>query len=109
MMAFHVGQKVVCVNANPWPGMVQFGDDEAPILGGRYTIRRVFVWRDGTLVFWLNELARNADSRAEHGDDVGYGAWRFRPVRTTDKGMEILNSLLLPKPKKVKQRDRERA
>lgn len=78
-MAFFVGQKVVCVNADNTPGRVWNGD--APTKGCIYPIRFIGVSRltPGPM-FHLEEIERSETSRIEWGYETGYGAWRFRPL-----------------------------
>jgi hypothetical protein len=96
-MAFRVGQKVVCVNAEPdTPAGYEWlynGDMDGLTKGDVYTIRRITKTRrpgygafDGIR---LCEIVRK-------GNDPAYFAARFRPAveRKTDTGFAILTEIL---------------
>lgn len=105
MMTLFVGQKVICVNAGMVPqyGSMSYGiwdPDEALIDGHIYTIRRVYIYCEEYCV-WLNEIARSDFCRRLYGDDIGYGAARFRPVKATD--ISIFHQILAPSPKKARE------
>jgi len=89
-MTFHAGQKVVCINAHMAGPFRQFSPDEAPRVGGIYTVRRAFIGADGLEVLWLDEIARSAESILYWNDpDLGYGAFRFRPLTEHKKKTDI--------------------
>ena len=69
-MALHVGQKVVCINANPCSCC---GDTGGLVLKAEYTVTRVFQFcgEDGV------SLAETAPLKGKHS---GFWASAFRPV-----------------------------
>lgn len=105
-MSFHVGQKVVCVDADQtrWDGIVEL------IKGQVYTIRWIGTyvvpeWGDGwdtdEVCVKLAEVPRRHDGALPHdrrADDMPFRVARFRPVierkRKTD--IAIFNRLLTP-------------
>lgn len=104
-MAFHVGQKVVCVDdaKHPefhLPGWMYYGDLDGLTKGRIYTVRSVY--NDPyshRLCISLEEINRKAmfsnDPDYHHSD--GFWSGRFRPVveKSTDTGMAILRKLLV--------------
>lgn len=97
-MSFRIGQKVVCVDGKPWPNTVWF-DSEGIVARQIYTIKRVYVFRDRPCV-WLEEVARDPRSMETYGADVGYGAYRFRPVIERKTSIEVFTAMLTPSPTK---------
>lgn len=99
-MTFYVGQKVVCVYAGGDPAFDDWDESERIVVGQIYTIRRVYIDHDGEDCVWLDEVQRSHLSRIDWGPDVGYGAYRFRPVveRKTDISIfeEILRNTKAP-------------
>ena len=95
---FHVGQLVVCVDADS--GIGQWVSGEEIQKGRVYTIARVFdqTFQDiGTRsMVELVEVRRSAVTEAWWGHR-GYGAHRFRPVNP--KRIEVFTSLLVTPPK----------
>lgn len=77
-MSFHVGQKVVCVDAvndgryTPWPIV---GSIDGLTLNAIYIVRAVGLFRNNPCL-WLAEINREPD---KHGEP-GYSILRFRPV-----------------------------
>jgi hypothetical protein len=91
-MNFQVGQKVVCVKNGPWWG----GNRDRLVLGAIYTIRRLIVADDGDLIFQIHEIQRSPKARQIWGDDVGYAAFRFRPVVERKTDISIFTKMLKP-------------
>jgi hypothetical protein len=91
---FHVGQRVVCVDAKKRENWA-LRWLSAPTEGEVYTISAVGYFRPGCadLHIKLEEL-----SNTGYGEtvDVGYRANRFRPVKTTN--IDVLLKLLEPVP-----------
>lgn len=85
-MTFRVGQKIVCVERAPFGDSQWDPDDGVPVEGEIYTIQQMHIESSGYLVLRLLEIRRGERARRWWGDDVGYGAYRFRPVveRATD-------------------------
>ncbi len=90
---FRVGQKVVCVDSEMLIG-IWAPDEVGPIVGGIYTIRRIFLDYDGDAIVWLNEIARGPLAKAQHGDNAGYLAIRFRPVVERKTDISIFTRML---------------
>jgi hypothetical protein len=97
-MAFHVGQKIVCINTK------RLSDREtiARFLseGAIYTIRKVgecpyAPYRKWGPVVWLEEIIVNGGN-SERWPDFPFAALRFRPLveKSTDAGMAILRDIL---------------
>lgn len=93
----YVGQKVVCVNVGEELGKWDcIYDEEKPKLNELYTIREVVIYK-GCVGFRLTEIVNKA---GWYGNPIPFKAeqifdyWRFRPVQSTEKGMEILRGLL---------------
>jgi hypothetical protein len=108
MMAFTVGMKVVCVvgkwvNAVDLIGHAEYGII-APVKGGVYTVREIETSSMGTGLRF--EEIRNA--KRDWGEGVfsepRFMSTRFRPVRTTETGMEMLRKLSLPKSKRARKK-----
>jgi hypothetical protein len=97
---FHVGQKVVCVDADPCtytPAGV--GDLDGLTRGEIYTIRRIGespFW-SGTPNVWLVEISRPLF----FGGEPGYHTGRFRPVVERKTDISIFQAMLNPKHEQV--------
>lgn len=109
-MAFHVGQKVVCVNAVVGafdsPEFLQAfknsGDLDGLVEGQVYTIREVIPsdkYYDGQSVR-LAEIYRGP-SLAMDGAETPFAAARFRPLQ--EQGMSILRAILADPKVKIKE------
>lgn len=90
---WHVGMKVVCVDASArgkvgvwWPG-------EELAEGETYCIAKIFVDYEGTLVVALDGLDRSEASQY-YGSEVGYSVTRFRPVQTRNTDISIFTAML---------------
>ena len=90
MSMFYVGQRVVCVSSAPF---VPFGCTSVYV-GNVYTIRRVAETYGG-LGIWVEEISNPS---APCGEEWGFFAHRFRPVK--DTSIEIFRKLLAPIPEK---------
>jgi hypothetical protein len=117
-MTFHVGQRVVCVDADalsvavPW---FRADLDMDGLTKGRvYTIRKIGTYSthlaDIPLV-WLHEIIRPMRGGiANCYGEVGYAPCRFRPLieRKTDSGVAILKKIARDvterKPVKISER-----
>ncbi len=88
---FRVGQKVVCVDSDSELGI--WVDDDAPIVGHIYTVRRTFYIPAGPCLD-LEEISRGPLARYAHGDNCGYGAHRFRPVVERKTDISIFTKML---------------
>jgi len=90
--SFKPGDKVVCVDDSTRPGTIWYGD--APEVGKIYTIKRVFFDVADSPVLSFLEIERSYRSKAEHGDNIGYGVRRFRPVQTKKTDISIFTDML---------------
>lgn len=89
MSNFHIGQKVVCVDASvAWDG------DDRLRVGSVYTIRG-FDPDTGGLGVLLEELVSPIVAPWEH--ELSWDPSRFRPVGTTD--ISIFTAMLAPTPR----------
>ena len=106
---FFVGQHVICTDIAPNPGgglCPTYRDTKLPVVGGIYTIRRIFCARQfghDDLAILLDEVhnpVRRYISRT--GRNVRceqfWLGYRFRPVRTTS--IEVFRRMLEPVPKR---------
>jgi hypothetical protein len=98
-MAFYVGQKVVCIDAE---GILRpdtaFGLEALPALNEVYTVRAV-VLPDGETPCLLLEEIRNEPADYEYGKyEFAFIARRFRPVVEPD--ISIFQRMLSPTPTK---------
>lgn len=96
-MAFHVGQKVVCVDSasGHHPGRSWWTGCK-PKVGATYTVRGLAASViDNAPCLLLEEIRNKVRVGATTHKDAGYAAWRFRPVqtRTTETGMAILRKV----------------
>lgn len=84
MTDWYVGQKVVCIKAEPWVE-VKHGRGYAgpfPQLNAVYTITRIYPYQD-EVFFLLGELGF-----------AGFGSGRFRPVVESKTDISIFTRLL---------------
>lgn len=95
-MTFHVGQKVVCVDASdtgkysPWP---THGSLHGLCAGRVYTVRDWGLYRDQPCL-WLEEIARPIKS-SQHGE-TGFSIYRFRPVVERKTDISVFTEMLVP-------------
>lgn len=95
---FHVGQKVVCVNADPYAfGHTGGGwfPGEAPIEGRHYTVTGIHR-ENGYVKLTLAEISRHRATGF-----TGYRADRFRPLRKRSTDISIFKEMLVSPPKEV--------
>lgn len=96
---FRVGQKVVFVDDSDLDGssVGSWEPGELPSLGSVYTVTRCFYGaRFRANVVHLLEIKRSSKARQWWGDDVGYGARRFRPVVERKTDISIFKRMLQP-------------
>lgn len=94
---FHVGQKVVCVDNGPdCFGHAKWLDNDAPIVGHVYTIRRCFLDDDNHPIVWLDEIKRGPIARNIWGEAIGYHSIRFRPVIERKTDISVFTAMLAP-------------
>lgn len=109
-MAFHSGQKVVCINAEPMPGTLGWHPaTDIPVKGAIYTIRALGKDSFDNPAVKLFEICWRGDTHRGFDDDGYYLATRFRPLteRKNDGEafVEQLKRDCIPSPTKVKERE----
>jgi hypothetical protein len=100
--SWHVGMKVVCVEATPLPGSEWLYGDGV-VVGTVYTVARICVDRTNTTIIQLLERPRSPEAMMEFGPNCGYAAWRFRPVQTRKTDISIFTAMLRPIDAKLKE------
>ncbi len=103
LMAFRVGQEVVCVDdaqhGQYMPEGAVFGPGLDGLTRGQiYTVREVFTcdfpdWRG--VQIRVNEIVRK--THTTYGLEIPFAAARFRPIVKTD--ISIFTAMLAPSPK----------
>lgn len=109
-MTFHVGQRIICVDASllrqyaPWKARPSDTLDGL-MQDARYTVRAIGEY-SGEPSVWLAEINRTILPRWEHFGEPGFSPQRFRPLteKSTDAGMEILRKLQDPINHKILER-----
>ena len=99
-MDFHVGQKVVCVDASIWFGPWAFTAD-VPTVGQTYTIASlsaVDLRPERAAMGGPPLILREIRNVWPDGIDHGYRANRFRPLRTAN--IDVFLKMLEPQPVK---------
>lgn len=91
-MAFHVGQKVVCVKDGGWSPHYFFGDLPAPEKGEVVTISGLYSEPAGDWFLMLKEYRPDTQS---------FWAIHFRPLQ--EQGMSILRAILADPKVKIKE------
>ena len=94
--AFHIGQVVVCIDAEGLPRpLLDRGVSACPVERGVYTIRDILVIED-RVGLWLEEI-RNPPTKWLNGEvrELVFLAHRFRPAKTTS--LEVFRTLLAPR------------
>lgn len=101
-MTFRVGQKVVCVYADPLPGSPSNTDMDGLTKGAVYTISEIgpvpapHRWA-GMASVHLVEINRGPCPLL--GITIGFACARFRPVKTTS--IEIFRAMLVNPPREI--------
>lgn len=98
-MTFHVGQKVVCVDASV---SSYFGTRPPLVRGGIYTVTAVIP----PLAHWPDDAwgLLVAEASPLHPLAVGFVANRFRPIVEKKTDISCFTALLNPSPSKVIER-----
>lgn len=96
MMAFHVGQKVVCVSLR----RIAWFCEAPPIVGQTYTIREIRDFPEGAALR-LVELHNTPRTFNQGHLEPFFLGFNFRPVKTTS--ISVFTQMLAPKP--VKKRE----
>jgi hypothetical protein len=104
-MAFHIGQKVVCIDADP-TFINQHGnlDMDGLTKGCVYTIRAIGeapFW--GGTSIWLEEIHRSIEPLWMQLGEMPYDVRRFRPVVEKKTDISIFTAMLTPSPKQVER------
>lgn len=103
-MAFHVGQKVVCVDAKS-----KIGRRTPLVRGATYTVR----WSGLFANHWTNGVSVPCVRVAEitrpclddiTNEDTPFGSCRFRPVIERKTDISIFTEMLTPKNSRVTER-----
>lgn len=89
-MTFHVGQRVVCIDASR---MVAHHCERLPVQGEVYTIRDIIEWPGGTGL-QFHEIVNSPKRYPEGFIECDFVARRFRPVKTTS--ISIFTQMLFP-------------
>lgn len=95
-MSFHVGMKVVCIDANlhhyRWP---TFGTLDGLTQDRVYTVRAIGPFCMDRVCLWLDEIRRPETDWGEGG----YRVQRFRPVVDRPTDISIFTRMLTPTEK----------
>lgn len=98
MAVFRVGQKVVCIDAQPHSNMLSVGWlADVPIKGAVYTVTDI-TQRPKHVICECPNALRFAEIK--NLADVGYCAHRFRPIQETN--IDVFRAMLKPLPVKEK-------
>lgn len=101
-MAFHVGQRVVCIDGS---GLRRSYGEIGPETGAVYTVREVGdppEWPRTCLL--LVEIVNEPHNYTHGFCEGGFDARRFRPLVERKTSIEIFQRMLTPKSKSVKER-----
>lgn len=93
---FRIGQKVVCVDAEPRPGM-EWVYDDPPVVGKIYTISEIIQQRGETCFVFSDYQRASINWR-------GYRAARFRPLDEDRYDISIFQEMCVRAPKKLVSR-----
>lgn len=99
---FYVGQKVICVDDSLRndPGVKYYGDLDGLTKGEIYTIRSVDIDPfDKLPVIRVFEITRSNGLEYEEPYELGFYAYRFRPIIERETDISIFKKML--KPEKV--------
>ena len=87
-MAFHVGQKVVCVDDS----VGQLTRQRELVKGSIYTVRSLPPWSNG---LYLQEIVLpKADFGAWEGHEISFFSTRFRPIVERKTDISALTAIL---------------
>lgn len=102
MSNWHVGQRVVCVDAD---GLVpSYGDEILPAKGSVYTIRSITDAPGGIICFRLAEIVNPVRQYSEGYIEARFRARRFRPVVSDLTQFALLTSIVDRVGKRAKVR-----
>jgi len=83
----YVGQQIICIGK---PDFEPQFNEPKPIIGNKYTISAIVLSPEGSVCFQLKEI------NPKFYTDMNWQYSMFRPVQSTEKGMEILRGLINP-------------
>lgn len=96
MVSFHVGQKVVCVDAKPryLPDEIYLSDEFELEEGKVYTIRSIGFdeFQKQEVIIRLFEIFR--EPGGDETEESGFMAYRFRPVTERKTSIAIFHEIL---------------
>ena len=95
LMAFRVGQEVVCIFDGFW-GLNMFGEI-MPVKNQTYTIREIVIDDDGDSCFRFNEIINRVHRYKQGVVECSFWSARFRPIVKTD--ISIFTAMLAPSTK----------
>lgn len=97
---FHVGQKVVCVDAEFQRG--DFYDATTlPVEGTVYTVRDVFEPVPGAICIRLDEIVNDVEDFECGMMEAGFMVRRFRPVVERKTDISIFKAMLNPSKQRI--------
>jgi hypothetical protein len=100
---FHLGQKVVCVDANfSHPGWLRAA--RLPKEGEILTIRGFAdadYYSNGELALYFEEILNGTFNWARRRAEMAYGAKRFRPLLERKTDILIFKKMLVPKQREL--------
>lgn len=97
MTDFHVGMKVVCVEAMPGPRWLE----HHPAVGDVLTIRGLDPTEDGErLYLWFEEIRNMSFQYRDSFGEVSFNARRFRPVVSRKTDISVFLAMLTPNKEK---------
>lgn len=104
--SWHVGMKVVCVQA--YPNIAVYGDETVPRAGRVYTIREIGpAPGDGEICVLLSEIVNQTRIYVHRSTgekflgEPGFAAGYFRPVEVRKTDISIFTRMLEPKKGRV--------
>lgn len=95
-MAFHIGQKVVCVDDS---NMLPLYGEEIPVKGVVYTVRGIH--RDGNAIY-LMEIRNEPRQYLDRYAECSFWGRRFRPIVEQKTDIRIFRKMLTPEHEPAK-------
>lgn len=106
---FRVGQKVICVDVGPTPGLGNVSEEAGPLLeeGRIYIVRWVGEnpyepWRVYGTCLRVEGIERRQDKDPDWSD-FPFRATRFRPIVERKTDISIFTEMLTPTPQRVRE------
>lgn len=98
----HHGQEVICINDNPNEppnSKLWFGNLDGLKAGNHYTVKDIYIdYRHNMVCITINEIYRGL---SPYGNELGYFAFRFKPIIKKKTDISALQKLLEPFQKQV--------